>query len=238
MMCIEKRLIYIEIAGDKLPLYVAADVEALIGDLADPDQVPCWAEPWPASRGLAAYFLQGPDLAGRTVLELGAGVGLPGLICGLRNAAVTFSDFQPRALALCEANARLHRLTRYRLLLADWRNFLCSERFDMILASDIAYEQRLLPSLKSVLLKTLKPGGRIYFSHPGRPVTYSFVDEILAPGYFTEERIHIPVMVRDDPVRTNYDVIIQHLQRKEKPVMLENLSAGSCFKTWTVERKE
>ncbi len=235
MIPVETKLIRIEIAGKILPLYIAANVEALIGDPADPDQVPCWAEPWPASRGLAAYFMQGPDLAGKTALELGAGVGLPGLICGLQDAAVTFSDFQSRALSLCEANARLHRLVRYRLLLADWRNFPFSERFDLVLASDVAYEPRLLPALKSVLLGVLKPGGSIYFSHPGRPVTYSFVDEILALGYFKEERCRIPVIVPDDPVRSSYDVIIQRLQRKEKPVIVENLPADSCFKNKTVE---
>lgn len=230
MTHIEKKRIRIEIAGEDLPLYVAAHAEALMGDPADPDQVPCWAEPWPASLGLAAYFIEGPDLAGKTVLELGAGVGLPGLICGLRGAAVTFSDFQPRALSLCEANARLHRLTRYHLLLADWRNFPCHEKYDLVLASDIAYEPRLLPSLKSVLQGAPGSGGSIYFSHPCRPVTFSFVEALLASGYYSEERCHVPVMVRDDPVRTSYDVIIQRLRRKEKPVMVENSSAGRCLK--------
>lgn len=211
MMPLEKRLIRIEISGKMLPLYVADNVAALVDDPADPDQTPCWAEAWPAARGLAAYFLEGPNLAGKTVLELGAGVGLPGVACGLQDAAVTFSDFQPRALRLCEANARLHRLARYRLLLADWRHFSCSERFDMVLASDIAYEPRLLPSLKAVLLGALRPGGSIYFSHPGRPVTFSFIEDIHAAGPFSEERFFIPVTVPDDPVRSSYEIIIHRL---------------------------
>ena len=79
----ETRLIQVELARRSLPLYIAADLEALFDDAADPDQTPCWAEAWPAARGLADYFLQGPGLQGQKVLELGAGVGLPGVACGL-----------------------------------------------------------------------------------------------------------------------------------------------------------
>ncbi|NMD43601.1 MAG: methyltransferase domain-containing protein [Firmicutes bacterium] len=210
---LETRLIRIELARRVLPLYIAADLEALFDDAADPDQVPCWAEAWPAARGLAEYLLEGPALEGKEVLELGAGVGLPGVACGLRDAAVTFSDFQQRALQLCEANARLHRLNRYRLLLADWRSHTFREHFDLVLASDIAYEPRLLPHLKRVLLEACRPGGRIYFSHPARPVTFSFVEELLDSASFTEERTAVTVIVPDDPVRTHYEIVIQRLRR-------------------------
>ena len=213
MSAMETKLIHIDLEGKILPLHVAANLEALFDDPADPDQSPCWAEPWPAARGLAAFFLQGPDLEGKTVLELGAGVGLPGVACGLRGAAVTFSDFQHRALQLCEANARLHRLSVYRLLLADWRDFACKERFDLILASDIAYEPRLLPSLKAVLLGVSSPGGAIYFSHPRRPVTLAFIEELLQSNLFTEKHLAVTVAVPGDPVRTAYEIAIHRLQR-------------------------
>ena len=214
MSPLETRTIHVELDGRILLLHVAADLESLFEDPADPDQVPCWAEVWPAARGLASFFLRGSSLEGKRVLELGAGVGLPGVACGLRGAFVTFSDFQPLALRLCEANALLHRLDGYRLLLADWRNFSCSERFDMVLASDVAYEPRLLPSLKAVLPGVLEPGGNIYFSHPGRPATFSFIEELLAGGSFIEERYLVPVTVPDDPVRSAYDIYIHCLHLK------------------------
>ena len=70
MMPLEKRLIRIEISGKMLPLYVADNVAALVDDPADPDQTPCWAEAWPAARGLAAYFLQGPNPVSYTHLDV------------------------------------------------------------------------------------------------------------------------------------------------------------------------
>jgi predicted nicotinamide N-methyase len=144
------------------------------------------------------------------VLELGAGAGLPGVVCGLKGAAVTFSDFQQQALELCGRNARLHALEGFRLLLEDWRCFSCRERFDLVLASDIAYEPRLLPHLQAVLLRAVQPGGAIFFSHPDRPVTRDFVRELIPTGPFSETRTVVSVNV-DDPVRSRYDITVHCL---------------------------
>lgn len=133
------------------------------------------------------------------------------MVSGLKGAAVTFSDFQPRALEICGLNARLHRLSGFRLRLEDWRTFFCRERFNLVLASDIAYEPRLLPYLKAVLLRVIKPGGSILISHPGRLVTRRFIGALLSTGLFSAEYTVIPVTVKDDPVRTCYDISINKL---------------------------
>ncbi len=193
---------------------VAADAESLIGDLNDPDQVPCWSDVWPAARGMAQYIWDGPELTGSTTLELGAGVGLPGVACGLKGAAVVFSDFQPLALELCAENARLNGLQDFRILLQDWRTYNCRERFDLVLASDIAYESRLLPFLKEVLLQAVKPGGIICISHDNRPVTLAFIQELLASNPFTEEKFEISVSV-EDTFRPHYKIALHLLKNKE-----------------------
>lgn len=208
----KKKVLEVDLIGTMIPLAVAAEPELLIGDLSDPDQTPCWADVWPAARALAGHIWCGRSLQGLSVLELGAGVGLPGVACGLKGARVAFSDFQPLALELCAENARLNGLTGYRLLLEDWRTFSLRERFDRVLASDIAYEPRLLPHLKAVLMQTVKDGGAILLTHDRRPVTFSFIKEILASGPFTEERHVLPVSV-DDPLRPHYQIDLHILTR-------------------------
>ncbi len=209
---LKTRILEIELAGKVIPLAIAAEPEQLIGDLSDPDQTPCWADVWPAARALARYIWSGPELTGSTVLELGAGVGLPGVACGLKGAQVAFSDFQPLALELCEQNARINRLTAYRLLLEDWRTYSSRERFDLVLASDIAYEPRLLPHLKAVLLQSVKKGGSICVTHDHRPVTFAFIEDILDSGFFAEERRVVPVTV-EDPLRPHYRIDLHILKR-------------------------
>lgn len=191
---------------------VAANGEALIEDPEDPDQVPCWAELWPAARGMAYYLWKGPQLKGISALELGAGAGLPGVVCALKGARVVFSDFQPLALELCEINARLNGLQSYSLLLEDWRSYTGRDQFDLVLASDIAYEPRLLPYLKKVLLQVLKPGGLLYISHDNRPVTFAFIEELVAESFIKEEKQSIPVNV-EDPIRPGYHISL-HLLKK------------------------
>jgi methyltransferase-like protein 23 len=209
---LKRMLLNIDLNDKVIPLAVAAEPEQLIGDTADPDQTPCWSDVWPAARALARHIWSGPELTGSTVLELGAGVGLPGVACGLKGASVAFSDFQPLALELCEQNARLNQLTDYRLLLEDWRAFSSRERFDLVLASDIAYEPRLLPHLKAAMLQSVEIGGAIYLTHDHRPVTFSFIEEILASRLFTEERLVVPVQV-EDPLRPHYQIDLHILKR-------------------------
>lgn len=205
------RQIEVNLDGERLPLLVA-DLSSLKFDPEDPDQVPCWAEAWPAAHGLACYLWhQGERLRGRTVLELGAGAGLPGLVCGLKGARVSFSDFQPLALELCGLNARLHGLDGYRLLLEDWRAFSCRERFDLVLGADIAYEPRLMPYLQEVILGAVNPGGAVLLSHPGRPQGLEFARLLLETGRFCEERAHVPVTVADR-VLPYYTILIHDLR--------------------------
>ncbi len=212
------RRIEIDLASEKLPLLVA-DLESLEYDPEDPDQVPCWAEAWPAAVGLARYLWhQEERLRDRTVLELGAGAGLPGLICGLKGARVTFSDFQPLALELCGLNARLHNLSGYRLLLEDWRTFACRERFDLVLGADIAYEPRLLPFLQEIIPGAVRPGGTAILSHPGRPQGRDCVRRLLDTGLFREEQALVPVTV-EDPVLPYYIILIHDLRQTEREGM-------------------
>ena len=66
---------------------------------------PYWTVSWPSGHGLAA-LVAGRDLAGRSVLELGCGLGLPSLVALRAGADVLASDNQAEALALLRRNAR------------------------------------------------------------------------------------------------------------------------------------
>ncbi|SHF38661.1 Predicted nicotinamide N-methyase [Desulfofundulus australicus DSM 11792] len=212
---ISAREVTIFLPGLTLPLLVPRNVEDLITDPADEDNIPLWAEIWPAARGLARYIWENVPFSGETVLELGAGTGLPGLVCGLKGARVTFSDYKPEALQFCKANAALQKVKEAYYLLADWRDFTTDRQFDWIIGSDILYDPKFYPFLAEIFTRCLKPGGQLLISHPGRPATFDFLEKRL-PEYFHLLAVKtIPVTI-EEPYFLHHDIFIHHYLRAGK----------------------
>ncbi|MCL6638977.1 MAG: methyltransferase [Firmicutes bacterium] len=199
--------------GREIRLHLVKDVEALITDPEDEDKVPCWAEVWPAARGLASYIWENLSFGGERVIELGAGIGLPGVVCGLKGARVTFSDFNPLALEVAAKNAASNGLADYSLLLGDWRCFPRSHSFDYVVGSDIFYDPKLNVHLARVIDSCLPAGGRVLLAHPGREASFNFIRGLLSAGYGLEKEALHPVVI-DDPYFPYYEIRINVLTKK------------------------
>ncbi|KAM7387599.1 hypothetical protein PAMA_009964 [Pampus argenteus] len=102
---------------------------------------------WPSAVVLAQYlWTRREELRGRTVLELGAGVSLPGVVAARCGANVILSDAVKTPLCLqncrrsCEANSLPHVL----VLGLTWGevspDLVLLPRLDFILGSDVFYE--------------------------------------------------------------------------------------------------
>ncbi|MHB1044253.1 MAG: class I SAM-dependent methyltransferase [Eubacteriales bacterium] len=198
--------------GRELRLALVKDVEALITDPEDEDKVPCWAEIWPAARGLAAFIWENCSFNGESVLELGAGLGLPGVVCGLKGARVTFSDFNPLALGISGENARMNGLSGYDCMLGDWRYFPSGRKFDWIVGSDIFYDPKLNVHLARVIGNCLAPEGRLLTAHPGRKASFDFIRQLLDEGFKALKKTTLPVVI-EDPLFPYYEIDIEVLAR-------------------------
>jgi predicted nicotinamide N-methyase len=122
------------------------------------EYMPYWADLWPAARMLAKAILREDWPAGTEVLELGCGLGLPGIVALSKGLRVTFSDYDATALRFAERNARLNKFENFRLLRLDWRQ-PPDMQFPLILASDLMYEERNVAPVVGLLQKVLAPGG-------------------------------------------------------------------------------
>ncbi len=207
----KKELLFSLPGGRELRFLVAADIEALITDLSDADQVPCWADIWPAAHGLAHHLWDDLQIGpGKRVIELGAGMGLPGIVCALKGARVMLSDFNQTALEMSAENARQNGL-HVELQLADWRSFHCREEYDYILASDILYDPVLNPFLGQIFAQNLKPGGEVLIAHPDRRVTREFVENCAGYGLLEQQR-HLRLVELADSLLPRDRIIINVLQ--------------------------
>lgn len=176
----------VEAAGRTWNITAVQDQDALLAGVqsdADVDQFPFGLLLWASAVGLARRLAEEPSLVrGRRVLEIGAGVGLPGLVAAgaLGAERVVQTDYQAGALALCARNAAQNGLGDSPVLsrtTGDWRAFPdLGQPFPLVIGSDVLYERALHPALHDLLPRLVAPGGRVLLSDPVRPQALSFIE--------------------------------------------------------------
>jgi predicted nicotinamide N-methyase len=177
----------VAVAGREVHLYTVPDLErvvdraALLRGDAEP---PYWAHLWTGARCLAAYLARFEDVRGRRVLDLGCGLGLPGLAAARAGARVLFVDAAAPALAFVAASAAAAGLA-CETLCADFRALESAGRFDLVLAAELAYEPPAFTALAGVIAGRLAPGGRALIADGFRTDTRPFYGALAARGLAT-----------------------------------------------------
>src|SRR5262249_37754506 len=77
------------------------------------EYLPSWAGVGPAARMLARVILREPWQPGLEALEIGCGLGLPGVAALKAGLRVTFSDYDTTALQFAAENARCNGFTAF-----------------------------------------------------------------------------------------------------------------------------
>jgi predicted nicotinamide N-methyase len=159
------------------------------------EKLPYWSELWPSSIALAEYLLEKQRLiCGKTILELGCGLGLAGIAATACGAQVLFTDYDAYALEFTQINFERNFKRTAAVKLMDWRTPVCDDTFDMILAADVLYEKRWLTAVAEVIDRCLKPRGTVLIAEPNRRVAESFFDHIDKKKWLREpllKRIHV-----------------------------------------------
>lgn len=192
------RPVEVDILGRAIFLLEVADAESLLDELIrqgeesnDPidDIIPYWAELWPSALGMSQYLLRNNAIrAGETVLELGCGLGLPGIIAGKMGGEVTLSDHLAPALDFAEENWKLNLPDRdVQLRQLDFRRNNLKPPVDCLLASDITYDAINLPFLPDAFRQLTKPGGRVILSDPRRAVASDFFHKLPEMGFVVKK---------------------------------------------------
>lgn len=203
----------VKLEGRTFMMRVIEDIDYLLGLVKSDDDVPFWAVLWPAAVGMSEYFWESIDFRGQRVLELGAGLGLVGIVTAAKGADIVQTDFIPEALELAKENAKINGINNITYALADWREFSLTEKFDWIVGSDILYEPNLHSYLRSIFINNLKMGGCIVLADPGREDAQKFIEELVTEGFTLE------TVTRE--VHDNVRWVTVSLYFLRKPVILE-----------------
>ena len=183
----------IPVAGRTLSILAVRDTNKLL-DAIDPatfaldERLPFWAELWPSSIALARFCLERCPVAGRTVLELGCGLGVAGIAAALAGASVTMTDYEEDALAFARWNVSQNPgdgipggSVSIRHL--DWREPGSPGVFDLIIGSDIIYDRRHSGPLLDLFDRHLAPDGTAVLTDPGREAGREFIESARRRGF-------------------------------------------------------
>jgi len=129
---------------------------------------PFWAFAWAGGQALARHVLDTPDcVAGKAVLDLGAGSGLVAIAALKAGAAsVTAADPDPWAGAAIGLNAGLNGVP-----VPDLAGDMLDDpdpRFDTILVGDLFYEAPLAGRVLALLDRAMATGADVRIGDPGR----------------------------------------------------------------------
>ncbi|WEJ33686.1 MULTISPECIES: 50S ribosomal protein L11 methyltransferase [unclassified Devosia] len=126
------------------------------------DTAPYWAYAWAGGAALALYLADHPEtVAGRTVLDIGAGSGLVGIAAAKARAVVR--SFEPDLIGktACRLNAEANAVT---LTLVD--DPLTPA--DIVLAGDVFYDAAVAASTLPLLQQHRARGAEVFVGDPYR----------------------------------------------------------------------
>lgn len=155
------------------------------------ERLPYWAEIWPSARVLADQLAREPG-ANRRLLELGCGCGYLALVAAHLGYDVVASDYYEPACDFVRLNAARHEFANISAQHANWRDWPADlEKFDVVIAADVLYDQNYCKLIAEVIARTLTPGGRSIVTDPGRRRAACFLDECAAVGLSGERTAQI-----------------------------------------------
>jgi predicted nicotinamide N-methyase len=135
---------------------------------------PLWAKIWKASWVLSAYLADMPLEPDKRFLEIGAGVGLVGIVAASFGHQITMTEYNPDALNFAHANAHLNNCPGLPIRKLDWHRPQLSRKFDTIVASEVTYRQADFSALVQLFRSHLEPRGQIILASEMRKTGKDF----------------------------------------------------------------
>jgi predicted nicotinamide N-methyase len=131
-----------------------------------------WNRIWPSEVALSECLIHRffpSKMAGAKVLEIGCGTGLAGVVAAQLGAFTMFSDMVPITLEAVKETCQLNHISKFDTCTLDWSEKIESkEQYDVVLGSEVFYDEAILADISHVLEQVLAPGGKGMFCDPNR----------------------------------------------------------------------
>ncbi|TDG15831.1 methyltransferase domain-containing protein [Seongchinamella unica] len=143
---------------------------------------------WASGQVLANVMLDF-DVAGKRILELGCGTALASLLLNKQQQDITATDYHPDVESLLERNACLNGDPSIPFQQAAWEDGVSvMGRFDLIIGSDVLYEDESVQLLVEFIEAHAEPSCEVVIVDPGRGRVGRFNRQMAAYGFSCEQQ--------------------------------------------------
>ena len=158
----------LEVGDKRLRLLKIADLEEFLAGkdpFANVSEFPFWIRLWDAAMVLAYVLGSQKDTEGKQLLELGAGLGAPGLAAAAAGYTVTLSDYEDIIMDFQRVSAAASGLREIQFVHLDWLDTQTLGTFDVLAGAEILFRDVFFQPLLNIFSTLLKPNGTIFLAH-------------------------------------------------------------------------
>jgi predicted nicotinamide N-methyase len=160
------------IGGRRFRFLTVSDLEPLLNGkdpFANTLDFPFWVKVWEAAVVLGFYLSRQPRGSLGRCLELGAGLGVAGIVAAGFGHEVVVTDYKEEILDFPRVSAAVNGVAeRVDVERLDWTAPADLGQFDTIIGSEILFHERFFTPLLRVFQQYLKPNGQIILAHDVR----------------------------------------------------------------------
>lgn len=179
----------LQFADQKITITLPTSQEEVIEKASG--EFPFWAHLWPSANALADALTKEKQICeGKSVLDLGCGLGLTGIMAAKLNAnSVTFLDYDLEAIEFANHNCETNLAPSSNLffLNIDFRKLPKNKKYDIILVADLLYDEELCKELPQFLTDHLNGGGVALISEPKRKIATPFFESMKTQKFTISE---------------------------------------------------
>lgn len=148
-----------------------------------PASWPIFGVVWPSALALAT-FMDGYNTGSKRILEVGCGIALPSLLLNSKKADITSTDCHPEAGAFLARNTAINNGPAIAFERTGWAdNNDQLGLFDLIIGSDLLYEDEHIALLAAFINAHAKPACEVILVDPGRGRKTRLVNALQQSGF-------------------------------------------------------
>ncbi|MBN1578168.1 MAG: class I SAM-dependent methyltransferase [Chitinispirillaceae bacterium] len=166
-----------------LPADPDAVFDTITDEQYDKDRfLPYWAEQWPSAAALFSFVMQHRLPVNQRIVELGCGLGVTASALAARHHYMIATDISLHGCRFAAYNIAANNGSA-RVVCADWRHPPFRRRFDLIVASDVLYEDRWIDPVLDCIGQLCAPEGSAWIADPCRRFWNRFKQRTVERGF-------------------------------------------------------